>query len=509
MTPARDPTSTRNHELSVAVQWVATVGPGLVLLLILALWGLTAKEAWHDEALSVAATSDLLQTLQNTAGTMATYYILLTGWIQVSDSLWWTRLLSVLHAAGALVALGALAVRQRGNRVARWVCLVFGGSWMVVRYAQELRSFALVALVVAVAWWALDHLVGGGGRRWIAVHLLFCALAPATHGLAILAILAQVGAAVMAGVGWRVLLRASPGFVSSLAVVGVLYDMGGSDIGVERPLTIANARDLIERVHGGGQVWEAVDFVDVRWVLFSFTLLGIGVGLARAVRADRGVERFRALTPAVWAVGVIGGLCLLSMVHPSMIWRYAMPAVPALAMLQVDAAFAVQLGLQRATPRFGRWWRYTPVVPVLVLALVVTAQVPLHERFSNPWTQTTEYLRKRALDDDAVLVPRGSFRMPLDYAWSQHDGSLPELRSINPTTPLGDLQRYENKISVDRMVETIHDVERLWVLEIGGGGGRDVAFEDFMSHPDVVAGFTEAAEQRYRGVIIHLLERTG
>ena len=99
--------------------------------------------------------------------------------------------------------------------------------------------------------------------------------------------------------------------------------------------------------------------------------------------------------------------------------------------------------------------------------------------------------------------------MPLDYAWSQHDGSLPELRSINPTTPLGDLQRYENKISVDRMVETIHDVERLWVLEIGGGGGRDVAFEDFMSHPDVVAGFTEAAEQRYRGVIIHLLERTG
>src|SRR5690606_28707546 len=110
------------------------------------------------------------------------------------------------------------------------------------------------------------------------------------------------------------------------------------------------------------------DTFDVRAILFLVTLAGVAVGLRRARVVLAGVERFRALTPAVWAVGAIGGLMVLSVMRPSMLWRYGIAAVPALAMLQTDAALAGGRVIERGLRRFGSVpaliWRGIPVLPV-------------------------------------------------------------------------------------------------------------------------------------------------
>ena len=490
--------------------WIAVLGPGLGLLVVLALWGLTSREAWQDEALSVAATRDLRRTLVNTSGTMTSYYLMLTAWIRVSDALWWIRLLSVMHAAGAVVAIGVLTVRQRGVQIGRWACVATAGSFLVVRYAQEARSFALAALVVVLAWWALDHLVGGGGRRWIIVHLAFCVLAPATHGLAVIAILAQAVALILAGVGWRVGRRAAVGLAGSLAVVGFLYQMGGDEVGAGRPLTWENARDLLERTHGGQTLWSAVDLteaLDIRTVLFGFTLLGVLVGLETAWRAAPGIDRFRALTPTVWAVGTIGGLMVLSIVHPSMLWRYAVPAIPALAVLQIDAAFALQRWVQRMVRLPKRGWRWIPVVPVMVIGLHLTSQVPLHDAPQNPWTLTAEVLEDRGRSGDGIVVPQRSARMPLDYLWSQRDGVGPELVSVNPVHPLGVLRRYDTYRSIEDSVDAAGALDRVWLLQLDQDPPHAEVVR-FLALLDEDHDFVQVEEHRFRGVVLTLMQRS-
>lgn len=500
----------RARQVGGLARWLSVVGPGLGLVVLLSLWGLVTKEAWQDEALSVAATDDLRRTLVNTSGTMASYYLMLTAWIQVSDSLWWIRLLSVLHTAGAVVALGVLTVRQRGAQLARWACVAMASTFMVVRYAQEARSFALAALVVVLAWWALDHLVGGGGRRWIVVHAALCALAPATHGLAVIPILAQVAAVLLAGVGWKIARRASVGVVGSLAVVGFLYQMGGDEVGAGRPLTWETGRDLLERSHGGPRVWSAIDLTDafdIRTLLFGFSLLGVLVGLVAARRAAPGIARFRALTPTVWAVGTIGGLMVLSIVHPAMLWRYAVPALPALAVLQIDAAFSLQRWLQRIVRLPEGGWRWIPLVPALVVGLLLTSQVPLHESQQNPWADAADLLEERARSGDGIVVPHRTARMPLDYAWSQRDGDLPELVSVNPVQPLGVLKRYGNYRTLEESVEVAGSLDRVWMvqLDVDPTNAEVVRFMELLDRDH---DFEEVEEHRFRGAIVTLLVRS-
>ena len=69
-------------------------------------------DAWMDEACSIAATVQLRTVLRATSGTMATYYVLLSGWIRISDALWWIRLLSVISALVAMVLTARFAVLQ-------------------------------------------------------------------------------------------------------------------------------------------------------------------------------------------------------------------------------------------------------------------------------------------------------------------------------------------------------------------------------------------------------------
>lgn len=491
---------------------VLIIGPGVALLVVLSVWGLTAKEAWHDEALSVAATSDLMSTLENTAGTMATYYLMLTAWIQVSDSLWWIRLLSVVHAAGALVVTGLLVLRQRGAQAARWTCLLLASSWMLVRYGQEVRSFALTVLMVAGAWWALDHIVAGGGRRRILVHAAFCILAPATHGLAVIAVVAQVVAVASSGAGSKVLRKALPGWAGALGMVAFLYQIGGSEVGAGGRLTKASAHDLVARLHGGQTVWSSVDLFDafdVRAILFLVTLAGLAVGLRRAWTVPAGVERFRALTPAVWAVGAIGGLMVLSVLRPSMLWRYAIAAAPALAMLQTDAALAGGRVIERGLQRFGsapaRIWRGTPVLPVGVLALLMSAQIPLHASQQNPWSETADILAERGRDGDGVLTPQRTARMPLDYAWSQMD-AVPEFVSLQPSQPLGELRRYGNWRRVPEVMEAVAEVDRIWVVELDNST-QPPEVPAHMDDPAIVDHFEEVHRHEFRGVVLILMER--
>ena len=113
----------------------------------LSTWGLTRHGLWLDEAISLGATNQLRETLSQTAGTMGLYYLLLDPWMAVvGTSVGSMRSLSVLFAAGA-AGFAMVLIRRIVTRPEAWMAgLVLGASPGLVRYAQEARSYALVAL---------------------------------------------------------------------------------------------------------------------------------------------------------------------------------------------------------------------------------------------------------------------------------------------------------------------------------------------------------------------------
>lgn len=483
---------------------LGVAGPGLVAAAALALVGLASNDAWMDEACSIAATVQFRTVLDRTSGTMASYYLILNGWIRVSDSLWWIRLLSLITALVAIVLTGVAATRFRQRTTATWACLLLGVSWMLVRYAREARSFTLVLVVVLVAWLAADRTVGGGGRRWMLVHVAALVLAPLTHGLSVIAMLVQVPALLVARVPWRTALRLLPGQVLMVGVVGYLYQRGASEVGAGPRFSVDGAVDVVLQLNGGVR-WERFTLFDPRYLILLASLYGTVLAARSWWRAPSSLDRWRAVAPVVWAWGAIGGLFVLSAARPQLIDRYAIAAIPALAILQADAALDLNARLARWKGR-GRHRRILPVVPAALALTFLVAQVPLHQKPLHTWSEVAETLATRAQPGDALVVPRPSGRLPLDYAWSQLDGPLPELVSVNPTHRLGLVQRYGSRVRWDDMVARALEVDRVWVMRAPRSMG-DPEFEQFVTNRDIWWTFERAEEHVFRGARLVLLVR--
>jgi len=491
--------------------WWRVAGPGVVALVGLALWRLTAASAWLDEACSVAATQQLGQVLRNTSGTMATYYVVLNGWVRVDDSLWWLRFLSVIFAAAAVLLLAVVARRLTSARVATWACLFLGGSWMLVRYAQEARSFALVVVVVTASWWALDHIVDSPRPwGWVAAHVVLCALVPLTHGLALLGVVVQAVALVLAGVGLRTLLAAAPGLAVAVATAGGLYLHGASDVGTwADPLTLGQVVDVAERLIVGylpGRLPTPVTAAATAGVL-GLTLFGAALGIALARRVERGPARFRALTPVVWGLGTPTALILLSVVRPSMHPRYAIASIPAIALMQATAAVDLQDRLVAAVRGSGgvaRLVRAIPVVPLAMVAVLAVGQVQLHRGHDTTWDDLVSAVAAEAEPGDGLYVP-SVHRMPIDVAWSYLDDPPPVL-SVGHLHPLGTVRRYGTRTDGLAVTDQALAVDRLWVVRAGSGD----EYERFMARPRIAEAFEVGSTWSFeRAELVLLVPRAG
>lgn len=119
----------------------------------------TASPLWLDEALTVNIASlplsDLVDALKHD-GAPPLYYVLLHGWIRlVGDGDTAVRLLSAAFSAATLPLAYAMGRRRGGTTVATAALVVMATSPFAIRYATEARMYALVALLVTVAWLGL------------------------------------------------------------------------------------------------------------------------------------------------------------------------------------------------------------------------------------------------------------------------------------------------------------------------------------------------------------------
>ncbi|MEV6026249.1 glycosyltransferase family 39 protein [Streptomyces sp. NPDC052036] len=177
----------------------------VAVMFALGLWGLDRGGIWRDEAATfqVARRSpaQIWRMLHHVDAVHGLYYLLMHGVLALRPGEVLLRLPSVCGAAATAGLVAALGTRLCRPRVGLWAGLLYAVTPMVGHYAQEGRSYALVAAGVAGATLLLLRAVRGGS--WWPYGLVL-AVTCLLHEFAVLVLLAHACTLALARVPGRV-----------------------------------------------------------------------------------------------------------------------------------------------------------------------------------------------------------------------------------------------------------------------------------------------------------------
>jgi mannosyltransferase len=171
----------------------------VVVCVIAATWlrlhGIADKSFWTDEGISAAFTKlgwyDFARILWRREGNMTLYYLLLRAWSHLGDSVAMIRGLSVLCSVATIPVLYLLGRRLFNDWTARAAVILFTVNAYSVRYAQEARSYSLVALLVTVASLFFVKAIQHEDERSWRWYIVFSVLAIYAHFFALLVVIAH------------------------------------------------------------------------------------------------------------------------------------------------------------------------------------------------------------------------------------------------------------------------------------------------------------------------------
>ncbi|WP_225822989.1 glycosyltransferase family 39 protein [Streptomyces naphthomycinicus] len=299
-------------------------------MLTLGLWGLDRGGMWRDEAVSFQVgrrtVPQIWRLLHGVDAVHGLYYLLLHAVLAVHPGEVVLRLPSVLAAAGTAALVAALGTRLVRPRVGLWAGLLYAVTPMAGHYAQEGRSYALVAagatgatllFVRAVrdgSWWPYGAVLG-----------LTCWL----HEFAVLLLLAHAVSLALARAGarvWRGWGCAAAAVVLALLPMVVVSRRQAAQLAWLRTPTADTAQGLLRRFLGPTD--------SVFWVC-----LGLGaVGLVTLVGRRGEVTCAGVAVPMAVVPPVV--LMLASQMSPLYVDRYVLFALS-------GAPLAVACGAER------------------------------------------------------------------------------------------------------------------------------------------------------------------
>lgn len=422
-----------------------------VVLVVLGVLGALGRDVWLDEAYSLAATVDIGTALDAGNGSMGLYYVVLEAWTTVSDDTLWVRLLSILAMAAAVVVFARVVERQHGRTVALAAAAGAVACHATVHYAFEARSYALVCLVTAVVWSALDRLVRDpDDRRALAVIGVGLAVLPALHGTAALTVPIVAGTGLMclpAGPPRRRLLVAASG--GALVTTALLAIGAGESGGWLPALSVASARSFL-----AGLVLPAMPF-DLLVLVATATMTAI---LVRRGLRSTGSDRLSHLMPVAWGPALAVGVLAISTVRPTHLTRYAVSAVFGLVLVLVLGA--TELDRRRTTA--GRD-RALPLAATALAALLAIGGLAATLGAGPDWSGAARLVETSGRTGDVVVFPTDDARMPFDAAWRERDRTVdPEV--LTSPHPLGALRRRLDPPTLDQLVASLDGADRVWVV---------------------------------------------
>ncbi|MFB7334726.1 glycosyltransferase family 39 protein [Streptomyces adustus] len=435
---------------------VLAVAVPAAVMLGLGLWGLDRGGTWRDEAvtLQVARRSvpQIWRLLHEVDAVHGLYYLFMhavlavPGSGAVADEVL-LRLPSVVAGSVAAGLVAALGSRLARPRVGLWAGLLYAITPMVGHYAQEGRSYALVAAGAAGAtlwlakavdgrpWWPYAALVAGTGLL---------------HELAVLMLPAHAVTLALARVARREWGRWAAAAGGALLVVSPLVLVSGRQAGQVAWLTPPDAGAALRLL------WQFTGRADgALWVY-----VGLVVVAATAPRRS-------ALVRVALPLAVLPPLLLmaLSQVRPMYDDRYVLFALAGAPLLAAAGADRLLGALPCAGTAAGA--RAVALVGGSAVALAFVGQLPLYRLDRDPGRRPDNLTavaalaaRELAPGDPVVFLPSIGRRPALAYPRAFRRGRDLALKVPGPAS--GALYGVEADAPVLR--RRLAAVDRLWVV---------------------------------------------
>ncbi|SMF09051.1 glycosyltransferase family 39 protein [Streptomyces sp. Amel2xC10] len=438
----------------------------VVVMLALGLWGLDRGGTWRDEAVTVQvarrSVPQIWRLLHGVDAVHGLYYLLMHPVLALRADEVALRLPSVCAAAATAGLIAALGVRLARPRVGLWAGLLYAATPLAGHYAQEGRSYALVAAGVTGATLLLVR-ASAGRRSWWpygVVVTLTCLL----HELAVLALLAHAVTLAHARVpgrvrrGWAGAAGAAVTALIPLALVS--RAQAGQIAWLPRPGTGSAERLLHAFLGQPGPVFR------------TCLVLACVALLPRLPRADTSPPgRSPSLASVALPLATLPPLALLavSQVRPMYDDRYVLYALAGAPLLVAAGADRLLSVAARVVPRPARTGtRATAALAgTLAVALAFTQQLPLHRQDRTLLTRPDSLAAVSALaarelrpGDALVFLPSIGRRAALS-----HPEGFRGVRDIAlrvPAPASGTL--YGREAGARELRRRLLALDRLWVL---------------------------------------------
>jgi mannosyltransferase len=361
------------------------------------------------------------------------------------------RSLSAVAFAGAVLMLVALGRRLHDDRTGLLAGLILAVSPFVVRYGQEMRSYALEVFMVTTLTYLFVRVVDADDharQSWLAVaYGATAGLACYVHMYTIFVLAAHVASLAFldpARIPWAQLRRSARWFALVIVPMLLWLAAGPSEqLGwIARPSPLDFVAVAIQIV-GGGLV-----------ALALFALVGtVAVGFARSFTRDwrtraqwaRGLGLLWIVMPFVLSAGVS------TVVKPIFLARYMIVVVPAVALV----AAAALTRLRSRGFAIG-------ALSVILIGSLVTIDRGYGGNKAN-WRDAVDYLAAYANPNDGVVICPAKARLPATYYVTRRIPA--SLRPI-PLSPGGEWGSFR----VRRVSKTTaagwlsRGPQRIWVL---------------------------------------------
>lgn len=417
----------------------------LALAALNAAWGLGSLSYFGDEVFSIdvaraALGEPMLDQLRATEINPPAYYVLLHGWIEATgaDREVGLRLPSLLATLGLVAATAFLAARAAGPRAAAAAALLTALSPLVLTYAQQVRAYALAALLVAAAAAAAIGAARGGPRQrallWASTAL--CVLAVWTHYTAwpVVAVIATWSLLVVPGSERRRRLPhpalVGVAMLATLPLVKAQFDRGSAD----QPSAALGGRTLLEVL---ATPFDGRDVAPI--VVVALGALVVVAALSWcAVQARREGRASPLALVLACALVPVASLLLLGLAGRDVLWsRYTVVAAPFIVA-------AIAAGAQSASfaPR---------ALAALALVLAVAGSVRVHSE-AGRFAPARPLVEAAAADwragDELVLTLNATVNLSLvHYARRE----LPRGAPLRPPAP-------------ETFARAARDRRRLWLV---------------------------------------------
>lgn len=459
MPSARHPSAPGTQAGRPAVRCPEPVGVALsvlvpvLVMLAIGLWGLDRGGMWRDEAVTfqVARRSvpQIWHLLHSVDAVHGLYYLLMHPVLAPHPGETALRLPSVCGAAATAGLVAALGVRLSRPRVGLWAGLLYAVTPMTGHFAQEGRSYALVAAGAAGATLLLVRAARSTRPGPWCAYAVTAAATCLLHEMALLLLLAHAVTLALARVPARVWRAWALAAVAvSLALAPLVYVSHGQSAQVAwlARTDPASVKRLLGQFTG-----------PARLVIVPYLVL-----IALAFRPERTPRGTFSLPAVALPLVAVPPAVLLTVSHwrPLYDERYVLYALAGAPLLAAAGADHLATRLPRLLP-------HAVTTGVLAVALVLAVQLPLLREDRSPDRRPDNLAAVSALargelrpGDPVLFLPSLARRAALAYP--QGFRGIRDIALTVPAPASGTL--YGREAGPAELLRRLDRLDRVWLV---------------------------------------------